>query len=269
MTTHLYPYHTASVSAKLVAEAMGIKRIKRKNSKFEGHPSKTVINWGCRKLPAEPRHCNVINHSVFVEPCSNKLTFFRNMNKEGCGDVIPPYTNDPAQAVAWVNKGDTVVCRTKLRSHSGRGIVMAEKVGDVVPAKLYTKYIPKKNEYRVYICGEPRQGEVIDVARKARRKDCPNPNWQVRSWHNGFVFARKDCNPPQAVLDAAVRCHNASMLHFSAVDVVYNDREKKAYVLEINTAPGVEGQTIQVYADALAKLTNPWLIRRDNQPDPG
>jgi D-alanine-D-alanine ligase-like ATP-grasp enzyme len=59
------------------------------------------------------------------------------------------------------------------------------------------------------------------------------------------------------------------MLHFSAVDVVYNDREKKAYVLEINTAPGVEGQTIQVYADALAKLTNPWLIRRDNQPDPG
>lgn len=254
MAAFVYPYHRASQSAKAIANALGIKRIKRENSEFEGHPSKTVINWGCRKLPAEPRMCTVINHSVFVEPCSNKLKFFQLMDKDGNDDIIPPYTQNREDARRWIERGHTVVCRTKLRSHSGRGIVIAEKVKELVDAKLYTLYIPKKQEYRVYVCGQPQQGEVIDVARKARRLDCENPNWQVRSWHNGFVFARKDCNPPQAVMDAAIRCHNTTMLHFSAVDVVYNDRDERAYVLEINTAPGIEGKTIDVYAEALKKL---------------
>lgn len=259
MNAYIYPYQWASQSAKSIAGALDIKRIRLENSKFKGHPNTTVINWGCRELPAEPRNCKVINHSVFVEAASNKLKFFDLMVESGNREIIPPYTRDRAVAEAWLQPdqlaySSTVVCRTHLRGHSGKGIVMAEKPEDMIDAPLYTQYIPKKQEYRVYICGQPNQGEVIDVARKARRIEHNAPNWKIRSWHNGFVFARQGCNPPQAVLDAAQRAHDATCLHFSAVDVVYNDRHKRAFVLEINTAPGIEGQTIGVYADALKKI---------------
>lgn len=257
MAAYVYPYHWASQSAKAIAAALGISRIKRENSKFKGSPGRTVINWGCRELPWQIRQCKVINDPDKCGVVGHKTKFFQLMEDSGAGDIIPPWTTDIEVAKRWTLEGgetNTVVCRTKVRSHSGRGITLASKPEEVIDAKLYTKYIPKKNEYRVYMCGEPTDGEVIDVARKARRNDHENPNWKIRSWHNGFVFARKGCNPPQAVLDAAQRAHNPTGLHFSAVDVVYNDRSERAYVLEINTAPGIEGQTIGVYADALRKL---------------
>jgi D-alanine-D-alanine ligase-like ATP-grasp enzyme len=37
-------------------------------------------------------------------------------------------------------------------------------------------------------------------------------------------------------------------LDFGAVDVIWNAQKEKPYVLEINTAPGLEGQTIADYA---------------------
>jgi glutathione synthase/RimK-type ligase-like ATP-grasp enzyme len=39
----------------------------------------------------------------------------------------------------------------------------------------------------------------------------------------------------------------ASGLDFGAVDVIWNERQQRAYVLEINSAPGLEGTTIDDY----------------------
>ena len=38
-------------------------------------------------------------------------------------------------------------------------------------------------------------------------------------------------------------------LDFGAVDVIWNEHESKAYVLEINTAPGLEGSTVEDYKE--------------------
>jgi D-alanine-D-alanine ligase-like ATP-grasp enzyme len=37
-------------------------------------------------------------------------------------------------------------------------------------------------------------------------------------------------------------------LDFGAVDVIWNEKQQRAYVLEVNTAPGLEGQTVDDYA---------------------
>ena len=43
-------------------------------------------------------------------------------------------------------------------------------------------------------------------------------------------------------------------LDFGAVDVIYNGHSNRAYVLEINTAPGLTGTTLDNYAAALRNL---------------
>jgi glutathione synthase/RimK-type ligase-like ATP-grasp enzyme len=46
----------------------------------------------------------------------------------------------------------------------------------------------------------------------------------------------------------AVHCVSALGLDFGAVDVIEN--KKGSWILEVNTAPGLEGQTLEVYRSA-------------------
>jgi D-alanine-D-alanine ligase-like ATP-grasp enzyme len=87
------------------------------------------------------------------------------------------------------------------------------------------------------------------VQQKKRRHDHDNPNWQVRNHANGFIYARSDVNPPAAVLDAAKKALAATGLDFGAVDVIWNQHAGRAFVLEINTAPGLEGTTVEEYKE--------------------
>jgi len=123
---------------------------------------------------------------------------------------------------------------------------MAASRDELVRAPLYVRYVPKQDEYRVHVAF----GRVIAVQRKARRTDVENPNWQIRNHANGFVFAREGVQAPIAVIDQAVAAVAAMGLDFGGVDVIWNDRRRAAYVLEINTACGLEGQTVNDYAEA-------------------
>ena len=123
----------------------------------------------------------------------------------------------------------------------------AENAGELVNAPLYTRYVPKQDEYRVHVFG----GRVIAVQRKARRNDVENPNWRIRNHANGFVFAREGVVAPQQVIEQSIMAVAALGLDFGGVDVIFNRHRDTAYVLEINTACGLEGQTVNDYADAI------------------
>jgi len=51
----------------------------------------------------------------------------------------------------------------------------------------------------------------------------------------------------------ALAAVSALGLDFGAVDIIYNEHENQYYVLEVNTAPGLEGTTVEKYAEAFAK----------------
>src|SRR5690606_19684161 len=118
-------------------------------------------------------------------------------------------------------------------------------------APLYVEYKKKQDEYRVHVYQKFGNGEqvaeVFDIQRKARRQDAVNPNWQIRNHQNGFIYRRNDVECPQVVQEAAVNCLNKTNLFFGAVDVIYNAANNRAYVLEINTAPGLSGTTVDNY----------------------
>jgi hypothetical protein len=282
MRYRVLPYRQGSKGAKALADALGGKVLKLQGSSFVWKPGDVVINWGnvdpslVNGWPAQPIN---YNQAAQLKGASNKKLFFELMYGANLSSIIPRF---------WVNKEDIpddafpVVCRTVLAGHSGDGIVIANDYEHLVNAPLYVQYVKKKDEYRVHVgkkercnkiaahlscddCGYPyseaagcgdhlgpcdKAVHVIAVQRKARRHDTPDAdvNWQVRNHDNGFVFVRGGVNPPADVLGAARSALLASGLDFGAVDVIYNEQQEKAYVLEINTAPGLEGQTIADYA---------------------
>lgn len=266
MQINLYPYKTGSEGAKALANAMGIKQIKLEGSKFKGGPDKVVINWGRTSISDEVRKCKVLNNPEAVKLASNKLTFFTAVKKynDECdlGDMIniPKFFTDPLNAAKVVRVGFPVMARKILNGHSGAGIVFCETVGQVfeAEAQLYTQYIPKTAEYRVHVCG----GKITDVQRKARRRDVADEDvdWRVRNHQNGFIYSRdtnQDDLPPKMLQDC-LKVVEICGLDFGAVDVVYNKKKSIGYILEVNTAPGLAGQTVDNYTKALQEFALAW-----------
>lgn len=251
------PYRQGSKSAKALATALGgrVMRLQGSTARLQGA---TMVNWGNTTVNPGAVSFTLLNPVERIKPASNKLLFFRRMREAGHNNLIPEF---------WENQQDIpdeafpIVCRTVLAGHSGDGIVIAADRGHLVPASLYVRYVKKSQEYRVHvgrkrhdITADPFIGpeydyEIIAVQRKARRYDVTNPNWQVRNHANGFIYSREGFTAPVSVLVAAKMALDVSGLDFGAVDVIWNQQQDRPYVLEINTAPGLEGQTIADYAD--------------------
>lgn len=258
---YLYPYKQGSKSAKALATALGGKVLRLINSHFHGPNSRRkVINWGSSDINNN-WECLNANCGIW----SNKLNSFVQWQSSQNGPRIPPFTTSPTEAAGWLSKGSRVVCRGTLTGHSGAGITIVEgnKTGDqtsLPQVPLYVKYIPKDQEYRVHVFNFQGQIEVIDVQRKVRDPSREPSNWQVRSHQNGFIFTRNDQagNPyktscPPDVLEQAKRALGSSGLTFGAVDVIWSAKKEEAYVLECNCAPGLEGTTVSIYAEAIKR----------------
>ena len=253
MKTYLFPYNMGSQGAKELSRSLGIKRIKREGSRFRGAANKRVINWGNASLPDQVASCQVVNPPAAVNKAGNKLLSFQafqayNEGNENAIINFPEFTTDVDIAKEWVNEGGIAVARTVLRGHSGDGIVLLGEGDEWVAAPLFVKYVKKTQEYRVHVLRDT----IIDMQRKARRADVPDEevNWQVRNHSNGFIFMREGVELPEEALEQAKRSLVALGLDFGAVDLIYNERQDKYYVIEVNSAPGLTGTTLERYKEA-------------------
>lgn len=250
----IHAWNINSKGAKALSTAIGGRRIRLEGSTFVGGPDKVVINWGSSEFAIKPGQSRVLNHPDLVKRNSNKISFFSKMRQAEDGPRIPEYTTSLEEALDWEEKGFLVVGRANVTSSGGKGITFLEDDIDAFQkCKLWTQYKKKKDEFRVHIIGS----EVILVQRKGLRKTDDNGNeinpetidFRIRNLANGFVFVRNDVAVPADVLVQAKKAHAASGLDFGAYDIIFNDHEKAAYVLEVNTAPGLEGTTIDDYTN--------------------
>lgn len=237
----LYPYKQGSRSASELAKALGIKRLKREGKPVHG----VVINWGSSNMTRHV-HGDVINRPLCVANASNKLTTLSLFSQAGV--ACPEWTEAAGTAIHWVAGGDTAVARTVLNGHSGDGIIIvnkeSHKMNEFPNAPLYTKYIKKDQEYRIHVAGS----EVIFQQRKARKKEVADEevNWQVRNLAGGFIFANDGVEAGALVKAIAISAVAALGLDFGAVDIVTN-KQGEAFALEVNTAPGLMGKTLEAY----------------------
>lgn len=231
-------YKRQSRGAKALAKALKGRRYRTGD---EVRPNDIIINWGDGKCTLN----NVLNQPSAVEIASNKKKSFEIFAAKG---VPVPRFATGKETVTWSGK---TVCRHKLTGHSGEGIEIVESGKELPDAPLYVEYKKKMVEYRIHVGTANEETRVITVQRKARDLSVPDEcvNWEVRNHSNGFVFAREGAYPNNDVVEAACNAIRAIGLDFGAVDIIWNEHERKAYVLEINTAPGLEGQTIEDYAE--------------------
>lgn len=246
-SVYVYSYNSGSRGAQELADALQINRIRHNRSGFLGRSSKTVINWGSTEVPPEVKKCCILNPPELVRYASNKLSFFKKVSDK-CRTV--PWTTSKSEAEKWIADKGVVVQRTILSGHSGHGIVIAENVNQLIKAPLYTLYVPKQSEYRIHIM----KGEVIDIQRKIRDPDREPSDWKVRSHDNGFIYVRTGFVCPPEVIKQSLAAVLASGLDFGATDCIFNSKRNEGYILEINTAPGLEGTTVTNYANAFKKI---------------
>ena len=249
--------HNFTPSAKALARALGIKRLRSVGSKFEGREGDVVVNFGvgytseyCHEQ-LEPRlHplTKFVNVPIRVTNAANKLKAFNVISKGVDEDILPQWSTCPDTVKHW---DFPYVARTTLTGYKGAGIILVEDTNQPVPeAKLYTRYIPKTNEYRVHVAGSH-----VWIDRKARNYAVPaeEVNWKIRNHSNGFIYER-DVEAPVEVYDVGVTAIEALSLDFGAVDVVWNNYYRRAYVLEVNTAPGMVGQTLDKYVEGISQI---------------
>lgn len=229
----------------------GIKRLwlDHPEMTFMPRPGDVVINWGC--LKSNNTWGNLQGFHWVNNPAQvgrNRLQNLQLMKEAGVN--VPEFTTVHSDAERWLADGKTVIARDNLRSFGGRGITVVEPGTHLASGKaLYTRYQPKRHEYRVHVF----RGDVIDVQQKKRKQgDVPEGvESKVRSYANGWVFARDGVQAPECVVSQSIAAVSALGLDFAAVDVGWTEKGNIATVYECNTAPGLEGTSITKYAEAL------------------
>ncbi len=244
----LFRQNSASQGAKLLSRSLDIKMIKPEDSSFKGGSTKTIINWGSgREFPFDLRGTTVLNTPDRVAMVTNKRVFFEMCREHG-GVDIPDFTVRNIEALDWLRNGHTVFARTVLQGSGGEGIVdiqTEDQLNQIQEGTLLVKYIKKKKEFRIHVA----DGKIIDRQQKKKKGSVPleSINWRIRNHAGGFVFCRDGVEIPNKVTDQAKLALEVSGLCFGAVDVLWNAKHRRAVVLEINTAPGLEGRTILSY----------------------
>jgi glutathione synthase/RimK-type ligase-like ATP-grasp enzyme len=253
---YLYSYDKNSQSAKDLAKGLKINKIRNENSIYKDKESNIVINWGSTTRPSHLLLSKIINPFEQVARITNKLSFFEFISKADPSVRLVPWTKDLDHAVQWFKEGNKVCARTILNSSSARGLVVLhpKKIDTWVKAPLYTRYISKKEEYRIHFAFT----RIIDIQRKIFNPDLDKDeaNWEIRNHENGFIFVRNDIKPAEDVLKQAELVAKASGLDFGAIDVIWNEKNRKAYILEINTAPGLAPTTLANYIEVFKELLN-------------
>ena len=245
----LFSWNSRSLGAKELAKQLNVRRVKHNNSRYRQRPEHIIVNWGGKpdQVPGQKIVAEWINSPNTLLDTSNKLSFFQKMIPVE-GPRCVPWTTDIQQAEVW-NEKFPVVCISRLTGNSGHGTIVVDKSGQIPDCPLYTKYIFKDSEFRVHVV----DGEIIDIQRKIKDPKIDRPKtWKIRSHDNGFIFVREGIKVPEDVYDQSKRAFYTSGLDFGAFDVIV--KGETAYILEVNSAPGLEGSTIKKYSEALTKL---------------
>lgn len=235
-----------------LAAAIPDKRVlmvRSTSQRFKQRDSDTVINWGNSNTPAWfQKPVTLLNGVNATTDAINKWHTFEVLTAHGVN--TPEWTTDIHVAIEWMKDEQLVVCRHILTGNSGEGIELVDVTqGDKLPpAPLYVKYKKKKHEFRVHVFN----GTVIDICQKRKRRDWHDDiNTKIRNIDSGWIFARDDLVIPDDLKEQAVLAVGALGLDFGAVDIIWNQRENKSYVLEVNTAPGLMQTSLARYTQAI------------------
>jgi glutathione synthase/RimK-type ligase-like ATP-grasp enzyme len=251
----IYPYNLGSRSARALSTNLVDHRSKRvrPDGRYKHNwNTHAIINWGSSEEPdwkRDERSRLWLNPATVVARATDKVQCLQILKDAGIS--VPDFTTSRQTAENWCQQGNIVYCRTMTRASGGKGIVLATSLRSIVNAPLYTKQLAIKGEYRVHVFN----GEVIDYQKKRKREEAIENGdiaEDIRNINNGWVYCRNNLTRLEDNETYAIRATRALGLNFGAVDII-RDINRRSYILEVNTAPGLEGLTLVNYTNAIRK----------------
>lgn len=184
-----------------------------------------------------------IHYGIAVD----KLTQYKFYQEKGIPAL--PWTTDPREAQKWLDAGETVMARTRIKGQTGKGIVVV-KPGDKLPeAKVYTKYLTHKREFRVNLF----KGQVVNFREKLKMIGSEG-DFHIRNRGNGYTTAHPkplEAHMREALYRMAQQAAAVSPSDIVGVDVGYNVDRQSLFVIEVNGGPSIEGSTVREMATAI------------------
>lgn len=254
----LFPYKIGSKGAKDIVNVIGGMRV-YPDRNYRPKSNHLIINWGNSILPdwydwVHNRGVKMLNNPIAVARATNKITTLRYLEANGVPHI--PFTTDYFHANEWLEQGDDVVERHIINGTKAQGVkvVKSDSEEALELCQLYTKMIKNAREYRVHVFN----GKVIDVQQKKRRNresDTELISGTIKNVDNGWVFCRENITEyPEAMLTHSINAVKVLGLDFGAVDVLVKNGE--VYILEVNTAMGLQGETLNKYVSEIINELN-------------
>lgn len=190
--------------------------------------------------------------------------FEQGLVMQRAGVRVPEHYN-PVEAARLAQDHFPLLGR-RIQHRGGTDITIALQVEDVplraaAGAQFFTRFIPSRREFRVWTY----RGRHLGTYEKV----CVRPNQYRgigRNYDNGFAFQLvREGDIPREGVAASSAAVSALNLDFGAVDMLLG-KDGRFYVLEVNTAPGVEGpgrQAITLLADHISRWVTAGYPRRN------
>jgi len=159
-----------------------------------------------------------------------------------------PFTTDKEIVFNWLQEGHTVFARTLTKASEGKGIVILSGALPITDAPVYTIYRKKKREYRVHIFKD----QVVQVLEKRKKKDFnEDRDTRIRNTANGYVFCSDGVVEPVGIRELALAASKVTNSDFRGVDIGFNEKLNELFVIEVNSAPGIQGTNVDRYIQAI------------------
>ena len=220
------------------------------SSRFNWQRRGKVINWGRSDLPNQHEVRRIIvNKPEAIRFASDKIKFLSLMEERG---LHAPRMLTDEECMSLLQDGKKVLVR-EPRGFGGRGITVVrspDAFNGIPRGKFAVRFFPKESEFRVHVW----RGEAIGLTQKRARRDTERSETDRLIWNhgNGWIHCREDVVEPDGIRDLAIASVRATGLDFGAVDLMLN-KDGVLRVLEVNTAPGVDGQIAEAYVQAIRR----------------
>jgi hypothetical protein len=237
-------YHPiGGLSGKRLAAFMGIKARRTMDAITERPQG--LIRWGSGKAVPFIASQGTLNWASSLRAYQNRLE--QLMMLYAGGVQVPEFHSKLPEAplLGPCIARDFGPPKTQTGGHAITYYPLQVKVGG--KHDMYMEFIPKARQFRVHVIrGQMRVRELIP--------DNPN-SYELPIWNldNGFTYRIPQDDVPPTVIPIAVQAISALNLDFGAVDIVTISNH--AWVLEVNTAPGLCDSTLAWYARRFAE----WL----------
>ena len=208
-----------------------------------------LVNYGRTDLRYADLNPNLIN---------NKLTQLQIFRREGL--KVPNY-----YGIDWTRNREypyPLIARKYYHCKGREAIFLRNRVSwlrrkkRVSKRHYFIKYIPKKTEFRVHVCGE----EVIGISTKKPFEDMEQ-HPHIWSRDRGWCRINYDGEYNEKLSELGLKAIKALGYDFGAVDIMLG-LDNQFYMLEVNSAPRLNRRRRKLYAKFFRERFNETIENR-------